>query len=316
MTDQNPAGGGRTQIIVPKEKTGPALVPTLQVIEGPRVGSLHRLKPTEEDTVTVGRTTEAQFVLAHPTLSRVHAKFTWMKIGAEWHMMVEDQQSTNGVTVNGAKVDSAWLNEGDRVGLGDAMLRFQMLSPNELAERDRLIAKATKAETDPLTGLGTRHYMDEMVPKLFSECEARGIPLSLCILDLDHFKKVNDTLGHQTGDEVLKAASGVVARQIRASDIGIRFGGEEIMVFLPGSNVMGARLVAERIRCAIAAYNTKDFAADLKMSVSIGVAQRHPNETLAELTRRADEQLYKAKHGGRNRVEADMSVGQPPAATA
>lgn len=313
MTDQNSGGGGRTQIIAPKAQTGPTLVPTLQVIEGPRVGSLHRFKPTEEDSVTVGRTTEAQFVLAHPTLSRVHAKFSWIQMGGGFHMMVEDQQSTNGVTVNGTKIDSAWLNEGDRIGLGDAMLRYQLLSPNELAERDRLIAKATKAETDPLTGLGTRHYMDEMVPKLFAECESRAIPISLCILDLDHFKRVNDTLGHQTGDEVLKAAAGVIARQIRASDIGIRYGGEEMMIFLPGSNVMGARLVAERIRCAIAAYNTRDFAENLRMSVSIGVAQRHPNETLSELTRRADEALYRAKHGGRNRVEADLSTGLPVA---
>jgi diguanylate cyclase (GGDEF)-like protein len=308
------AAGGRTQIIAPKAQTGPSLVPTLQVIEGPRVGSLHRFKPGEENSLTVGRTTDAQFTLSHPTLSRIHAKFTWMSIGTEWHMLVEDLQSTNGTTVNGNRVDSTFLTEGDRIGLGDAMLRFQMLSPNELAERDRLIAKATKAEVDPLTGLGTRHYMEEQVPRLFAECEVRGIPLSLLILDLDKFKSVNDTLGHQVGDMVLKAAAGVISRQIRASDTAIRFGGEEMIVFLPGSNVAGAALVAERIRCAIAAYNTAEISKTLKMSVSIGVAQRYPNESLAELTRRADECLYKAKHNGRNRVEADLSTGLPPAA--
>lgn len=230
-------------------------------------------------------------------------------------MLVEDLQSTNGTTVNGAKVESTFLNEGDRVGTGDAMLRFQMLSANELAERDRLVAKATKAEIDPLTGLGTRHYMDESFPKLFSECEARGIPLSLCILDLDHFKRVNDTFGHQAGDKVLKAASGVISRQVRASDIAIRYGGEEIIIFLPGSNVAGARLVAERIRCAIGAYNTSDISPSLKMSVSIGVAQRLKDETLAELTRRADEALYRAKNNGRNRVEADPNTGASVAGT-
>ena len=301
----------KTEIVVPKTQTGPILVPTLQVIEGPRVGSLHRFKPTEENILTVGRTPDAQFVLAHPTLSRLHAKFTWMRVGADWHMLLEDLQSTNGTTVNGAKIDSTFLAEGDRIGLGDALLRYQMLSPQELAERDRLVAKATKAEIDPLTGLGTRHYMEDTVPKLFAECEARGIPLSLCILDLDHFKRVNDTLGHQAGDEVLKAASGVIARQIRASDIAIRYGGEEMMVFLPGSNVAGARLVAERIRCAIAAYNTTEISPTVKMSVSIGVAQRLKDETLSELTRRSDEALYRAKHNGRNRVEADLNTGAP-----
>lgn len=304
----------KTEITVPKSQTGPTLVPTVQVIEGPRVGSLHRFKPLEENTLTIGRTGDAQFVLAHPTLSRLHAKFTWMKVGADWHMLVEDLKSTNGTTVNGNRIDSVFLNEGDRIGLGDALLRYQMLSANELAERDRLVAKATKAEIDPLTGLGTRHYMEDTVPKLFAECEARGLPLSLCLLDLDHFKRVNDTLGHQAGDEVLKAASGVISRQCRASDIAIRFGGEEMMVFLPGSNVSGARLVAERIRCAIAAYNTKDISPTVKMSVSIGVAQRLKDETLAGLTRRADKALYRAKHNGRNRVEIDTNTS-PQAAT-
>src|SRR5437764_970468 len=108
---QNEGSGGnsgetpmRTQIIAPKKATGPTLIPTLQVIDGPRVGSLHRFNPHEENTLTVGRTSEAQFVLAHPTLSRCHARFTWMRVGPEFHLLVEDLNSTNGTMVNGNRV--------------------------------------------------------------------------------------------------------------------------------------------------------------------------------------------------------------------
>jgi diguanylate cyclase (GGDEF)-like protein len=307
----------KTQIITPKaESTGPVMVPCLQVVDGPRVGSLFRFNPTEENTVTIGRTSDSQFVLAHPTLSRTHAKFTWIRVGPDYHLLVEDLNSTNGTAVNGNRIDSAFLNDGDRINVGDVMLKFQMLSCSELAERDRLVAKATRSETDPLTGLGTRHYMSEVVPKLFSECEARAIPISLLIMDLDHFKQVNDTFGHQAGDEVLKAASRIVTTQIRASDVAIRFGGEEMLVFLPGSNVGGARLVAERVRCAISAFDASAISPTLRISVSIGVAQRLPTESLEELTRRADESLYKAKHGGRNRVVADLTVAPPAPAAA
>ena len=132
------------------------------------------------------------------------------------------------------------------------------------------------------------------------------MPLSLLVLDLDHFKRVNDTLGHQIGDEVLRAAGRIIVTQIRASDTAIRYGGEEVVVFLPGSPVMGARLVAERLRCAIAAFNTATISAGLKLSVSIGVAQRFDGESFGDLLKRADDALYRAKHAGRNRVEADV----------
>ncbi|MBI4859511.1 MAG: GGDEF domain-containing protein [Candidatus Riflebacteria bacterium] len=302
-----------TQIITPKKDEGrPLLIPTIQVIEGPRVGSLHRFRPNEENSLTVGRTTDSQFVLAHPTLSRCHAKLTWMRVGTEFHMLVEDQQSTNGTTVNGKKVDAEFIKDGDRLNLGDVVLRFQMLSPVELAERDRLIAKATQAEQDTLTGLGTRSYMLEQIPKLFTECENRGIPLSLLVLDLDHFKRVNDTLGHQVGDAVLRSAGRIVVTQIRASDTAIRYGGEEMVVFLPGSPVAGARLVAERLRCAIGAFDASTISPGLKITVSVGVAQRLPGEAFEQFFHRADSALYRAKSSGRNRVEADLTVPPPP----
>jgi diguanylate cyclase (GGDEF)-like protein len=285
--------------------TRPSLIPTLQVVEGPGVGRWHRFSPTEVTALTVGRTTDAQFVIEHPTVSRCHARFTWLRMGAEFFMHMEDLQSTNGSTVNGEKIASVYLKEGDLVALGDVILRFQLLSPGELSERDRLVARATLAETDPLTGLGTRLYMEEQVPKLCSECDSRQIALSLLVIDLDHFKRVNDTLGHPVGDEVLAAMGRVVLSSIRDSDVAVRFGGEEFLAFLPGSDLDKAAMVAERLRSSIAAFDATAIAPGRKLTASVGVAQRGPAETFDALLGRADEALYRAKLGGRDRIEID-----------
>jgi len=293
----------RTQIITPSTRNDKdTLVPALAITKGPRVGSLHRFKPGAEDTLTVGRTEDAQFVISDPTLSSVHAKFTWMPVGAEFHMLLEDLGSTNGTFVNGEKADATFLKQGDHILLGDVAMRFQMLNPQELAERDRLISKATEAEKDPLTKLANRRFMEDNLPQLLRGADLRGIPVSLMVLDLDFFKKVNDSFGHQVGDEVLVMASGLIAKMIRNSDVGVRFGGEEFVVFLPGSDVPGARLVAERIRRAIASYDHDSIAAGLKVTASIGVAVRRPGEHYEKVIGRADAALYKAKAEGRNRV--------------
>jgi diguanylate cyclase (GGDEF)-like protein len=285
----------------------PALIPTLQVVEGPCVGKLFRFRAGEVNLLTVGRTDESQIALDHPTVSRFHARFTWMRLGADFLMLMEDLQSTNGSTVNGEKATSAYLKEGDLIGLGEVLMRFQMLSPLELVERDRLIAKATLADVDPLTGLGTRNYLEEQVQKLCAECEARGLSLSLLMLDLDHFKRINDALGHPIGDRVLQAAGQVVRENVRDTDVAIRFGGEEILVLLPGSPMKEAIAVAERLRAAVQAFDTSSFAASLSVTVSVGVAQRLPAEPFQQLLERGDRALYRAKAGGRNRVEIELA---------
>jgi diguanylate cyclase (GGDEF)-like protein len=291
-----------------------SLVPTLQVVEGPGVGRLHRFPNDTATALTVGRTSEAQFVIDDASVSRCHARFSWLMMGADFLMLLEDLQSTNGCRVNGEKVDRQYLKQGDLVALGDVLLRFQMLSPLELSERDRLIQRATAADVDPLTGLGTRLYMEEALPRLLSECESRGFALSVLVIDLDHFKRVNDTLGHPVGDRVLAATAGVVLKSIRESDVGVRFGGEEFIVLLPGTALTEAGVVGERVRSAIAALDTASIAPGIAITVSIGVAQRRAVETFAQLFERADQALYRAKKAGRDRVEIDRVDPSPAAA--
>ena len=303
----------RTRVSVGRREdvSRPELVPTLQVVDGPGVGRWHRFAPNESTSLTVGRTDDAQFVIEHPTVSRCHAKFTWLRMGPEWFMHLEDLGSTNGSKVNGEKLQSTYLKVGDLVTLGDVVIRFQLLSPGEVTERERLVARATLAETDALTGLGTRHYMEEKVPTLCAECDTRGLELSLLVLDLDHFKRVNDTLGHQAGDRVLAALGKLLIAKIRDSDVAVRFGGEEFLTFLPATELDEAAVVAERVRAAVAGFDASSIAPDLKLSVSIGVAERARGESIEALLKRTDAALYRAKDGGRNRVELDRGC-QPP----
>jgi len=304
----------RTRVSVGRrESPASDLVPTLQVVDGPGVGRWHRFKPGERCSLTVGRTDEAQFVIEHATVSRCHARFTWLRMGPEFLMLLEDLESTNGTSVNGVKTQSTYLKQGDLVALGDVVIRFQLLSPSEVSERERLIAKASAAETDALTGLATRLYMEEALPQLCRECDARGLALSLLIIDLDHFKRVNDTFGHPVGDQVLAAVARVVMGSVRDSDVAVRFGGEEFLTFLPGTELRSCAIVAERVRAAVASFDASKIGEGLKLTVSIGAAERAPGEAIGEVLRRADQALYRAKTGGRDRVELD---GEPAPAAA
>lgn len=310
VDEGNGEGAGPRQIrtrvsIGSSEARKSGLVPTLQVVEGPGVGQWHRFPPAEATTLTVGRTDEAQLVIDHPTVSRCHAKFSWLRMGNEHVMHLQDLQSSNGSTVNGLKVNRTYLKDGDLVGLGEVYLRFQMMSSAEVTERERLVARATQAETDPLTGLGNRHYMGEVVPRILSECDGRGLDLCLLVIDLDHFKKVNDTLGHPVGDKVLTAVAHAVRAAIRDADVVVRYGGEEFVAFLADADSEQGQAVAERVRKSVEKIQTDALAPGFSLTVSIGAAQRRAREGFDELLKRADAALYRAKSGGRNRVDVD-----------
>ncbi|KQN74140.1 PleD family two-component system response regulator [Devosia sp. Leaf64] len=165
------------------------------------------------------------------------------------------------------------------------------------------------AVTDDLTGLYNRRYFDRHLNVLLGKAQSQDKNLAVMILDIDHFKSVNDTYGHDAGDVVLKEFSARMKRNIRGVDLACRFGGEEFVVLMPDTDVLNAELVAERVRQAIA---EKSFAIKgqrpLTVTVSVGVSF---NETLADtpesLIKRADLALYRAKREGRNRVILDAA---------
>jgi diguanylate cyclase (GGDEF)-like protein len=159
----------------------------------------------------------------------------------------------------------------------------------------------TLAITDALTDVYTRRYFMERFEEEMSRAAARKTKVSFLMIDVDHFKKVNDQYGHLTGDEVLKHMGIILKEAVRAIDIAGRFGGEEFCVVLPETDTAGALLVAERIRKSAAARIIKAYDATLRITVSIGIASFPEDGKLPEeLIDKADWALYRAKSQGRN----------------
>jgi diguanylate cyclase len=152
--------------------------------------------------------------------------------------------------------------------------------------------------TDKLTGLKNRRYLQEKLEEQIAEYHRERVPFSLCILDIDHFKKVNDTYGHQTGDYVLEKLASTLKSQSRKEDIVARYGGEEFILLLPNIDTSESRSIAENLRRFIAS-STWEIG---RITVSIGIATFTSNDTDVTLLEKADQALYASKEQGRNRV--------------
>ncbi len=156
------------------------------------------------------------------------------------------------------------------------------------------------ATTDSLTGIANRREFSDILESEMSRAKRYGTPLSLLMYDLDHFKRVNDTFGHNAGDAVLQTVTGLVKQNIRTVDVPTRWGGEEFMVLMPQSDMVAARSAAEKLRQVIAQYR---FDKAGTVTVSFGVTEFVPQDDSNSLLKRVDDALYLAKERGRNRVE-------------
>lgn len=155
---------------------------------------------------------------------------------------------------------------------------------------------------DPLTGLGNRRYFDRSVEPLFDELETRSTPFSIMVFDIDHFKRVNDILGHDMGDQILKEVAARLVTNMRAVDVVARYGGEEFMIAMPDTKAKDALVAADRVRSLIAGTPIFVDGEALQVTTSVGVAEVEPGESLRDVFKRADDALYKAKESGRNRA--------------
>jgi two-component system, cell cycle response regulator len=176
--------------------------------------------------------------------------------------------------------------------------------------RQSLQLSLEMAVTDQLTGLFNRRYMSRHLNTLMANAGTTGKPVSFLILDIDFFKSVNDTHGHDTGDEVLREFSSRISANVRGVDLACRFGGEEFVVVMPDTDLSFAYMVAERLRQAVAdvPFQISVPPGQLGVTISIGVtASEGTGDTADGLLRRADQALYRAKREGRNRVVADAA---------
>jgi diguanylate cyclase (GGDEF)-like protein len=192
----------------------------------------------------------------------------------------------------------AQLNDGDKLRMGDAVLKF-VANHLEVQYTKRALDLAT---TDALTGISNKQHFETSFEKALHLSQKSECPLSLILLDVDHFKLINDRFGHAAGDLVLASTARIISAALPGDASLYRVGGEEFAVVLRGTDHAGGMAHAERIRVVVAQQPIEYQGRRVPVTISLGVAELALGETSAELYGRADQRLYAAKHAGRNRV--------------
>lgn len=267
----------------------------LTILAGNDAGALIEL---HEPSYVLGRARGVDIRIDCNNVSRLHARLT----RRDDRFMIEDLGSRNGTWVEGTRLfGPVTLTEGQRISIGSAVLRLAVLGDSELASA-RAISDA--ARKDPLTGCFNRGYFDQRLRAELARAQRHARSTALVVLDLDHFKRINDKYGHTAGDAVLRAVGLALRDATRLEDVVARYGGEEFGVILPGATLLGAALLAQRVRIAIAQLAVPVAGKVLRVSASLGVAaiERGHAGGARALVEAADEALYAAKRAGRNRV--------------
>jgi two-component system, cell cycle response regulator len=249
--------------------------------------------------IRIGRGAENHIVLEGDSVSRRHAHFE-QRSGAWWCV---DDGSTNGSYVNDEQImREAHLGNGDRIKIGPTIFKF--LSGQDVeAQYHEEIYRMTII--DGLTQVHVKRYLLEALDKELMRARRHTRDLSFLMLDIDHFKRVNDVHGHLAGDYVLKEVARLIQQRIRRDEVLARYGGEEFAVILPETNLEGARALAEGLRDKIEQSRFVFQSELMRVTISIGVAMLQESDRASlDLIKRADEKLYEAKHAGRNRVMA------------
>ncbi len=265
--------------------------------DGPQAGKLFTLTSA---SMQVGRHPATDVPVPEPGVSRVHARL--FQVGDAFH--VEDLGSRNGTFVNGARVVECGLQHGQTIRLGPYVsYRFLVIDEQQEALLHRLYESSRR---DALTGIFNRQHFEECLRAEMAYARRHGTRVGLLLFDLDHFKRVNDSYGHPTGDAVLRHVTALVARKLRPEDIFARVGGEEFAVIIRGQNLRRLARDAERLRVAVSTSPAHFSGQQIPVSISVGCVTSDcaPEPTEQALVDLADQRLYRAKQAGRNRVVA------------
>ncbi len=272
------------------DTSGAALVVIYGAELGRRYGLTNRV-------TTIGRGTTADIQIDQESVSRIHAKVTL----EESACVLEDLGSTNGTYVNDTSVSRPVpLRNGDFLKIGRTIFKYLVGGNVESKYHEEIYRLTT---VDGLTQAYNRRFFEEAIDREISRSHRYGRQLSLVLMDLDHFKRINDSYGHLAGDWVLKEISALMRANLRREDVFARFGGEEFALLLPEIPLAGAEQLAEKARRLIAGAEFRYDTHTLRVTASFGIAtlSRERLEP-AELMGTADEKLYAAKAAGRNRV--------------
>ncbi|QDE97871.1 MULTISPECIES: GGDEF domain-containing protein [Myxococcus] len=251
---------------------------------------------TSEETL-IGRSSKADIQIDQESVSRNHASITNSREGVR----IRDLGSTNGTFINDELAEGVReLRNGDLVKIGRTIFKYIAGGNIEAAYHDEIYRLTTM---DGLTQIYNRRYFDEQLDREISRSRRYERMLSLVLLDIDHFKAVNDKYGHLAGDSVLKQLASTVRTKIRREDVFARYGGEEFAILLPEVSLSGTRQLAEKVRRLVEKQRFEFDRQVIPVTVSVGLAVLEPHHRESgELVRDADEKLFDAKTSGRNRV--------------
>ena len=298
--DEDTAAGRTTETsieIPPHLRATESKRALLRLVTGFNAGQVFAVDRRE---TIIGRGRDAHVRVEDAGVSRQHTRIVH---ALEGHYHVEDMGSTNGTFVGGRKVDRCELKSGDHVQVGpNLVLSFSIIDEVEEQLARQLYESSTR---DALTKAFNRKYFIERLASEVAYAVRHKTRLAVVIFDLDHFKQVNDTLGHMAGDEVLRGVSSQVAKMIRVEDVFARYGGEEFVLIVRGIEQSNVQAFAERVRRAVESHVTIWEGKPVSATISVGVAMLEECGdigTAEGLLLLSDERLYQAKRSGRNRV--------------
>ncbi len=273
------------------------LDPCLIVNQGDQLGRVFHI---HEGTSIIGRRNDCEIMLSQRSVSGHHAQIERRGLA----VVLKDLESSNGTYYLGKKLEpqkGVVLRENDLIKIGNTVFRYSE-SAVEAEFAESLHAKSSR---DSLTGVFNKEHLLKYLESAMDNAKS-GFPLSLIMLDLDHFKKINDQFGHIAGDFVLKETCKILtANVVRGEDYLGRFGGEEFTVVLPDTDLKTAVVVAERVRSTIENHKYLFNEIVIPVTSSLGVSQWKPQyKTVSDFMDAADKLLYKSKQGGRNQVSS------------
>ena len=272
----------------------------LVVLAGASVGEMYKV---DTDKTVIGRGQKAQVRLLDDGISREHAQV----VVEGNRIFLEDLGSTNGTFCNGLKVDRRELCDGDKILVGSTtILKFTYHDNLDEIFQKQMYESALR---DGLTKAFNKKYFTDRLESELTFAIRHQSPLVLVMFDIDHFKKVNDTHGHQAGDLVLSEIATLLTGALRAEDVFARYGGEEFAVICRGTELAQAQIVGERMRKAVEKHRFTFEGSHIPVTISVGIAGL-PDPAVkdaTDLVSRADKALYQSKAGGRNRVTTHQS---------
>jgi len=267
--------------------------PTLVVMSGGRKGD--KIVVADSNAV-VGRDPEAEICLTDVGISWEHARIEDQ--GGSWAVI--DMGSTNGTVVNGEKIEESPLGHGDKIVFGKTMVRFEVQDAADQAF-DEFVARLINV--DDLTGLYLRRRFDAELVQLLRQSRLEHRSVGMLVMDLDGIKAINDANGHHFGAYTISEAGKVIGRVVGNRGIACRWGGDEYLAALVGHDIDASLAVGEEIRQAISDHSFEHEGIELHPGISIGASSFPDHAMDADaLFRAADEAMYRAKRGGKNRV--------------